>query len=140
MTHPRKREQCTDLRRSRLRDGCRGMASSKHSAEGLEGVSWSVLPLVAGLFVIVEALPTDGTAGTAQSTPWVAKGTAALVARVSLEWNEQFARRSDERFRDLARTGNQRCGARDPDGSRSGSQSLGDGFARDDSLAHCSSA
>ncbi len=37
------REQCTDLRRSRLRDGCRGIASSKHSAEGLEGRLVSVV-------------------------------------------------------------------------------------------------
>ena len=52
-----------------------------------KGVSWSVLPLVAGLFVIVEALQNagllrlglTGLRGLAQTTPWVAKGTAALV-------------------------------------------------------------
>ena len=51
-----------------------------------KGVSWSVLPLVAGLFVIVEALPNAGLqslglAGMrtlAQTTSWLAKGTAAF--------------------------------------------------------------
>jgi len=53
-----------------------------------KGVSWSVLPLVAGLFVIVEALQNagllrlglTGLRGLAETTTWVAKGTAALVA------------------------------------------------------------
>ena len=79
-----------DLLRSRLRDGCRGMARSKHSAEDREGVSWSVLPLVAGLFVIVEALQNagllrlglTGLRALAETTTWVAKGTAALVVAV----------------------------------------------------------
>src|SRR5712664_3264050 len=52
-----------------------------------KGVSWSVLPLVAGLFVVVEALKNAGLlrlglAGLqrlAETTPGVAKGTAALV-------------------------------------------------------------
>jgi arsenical pump membrane protein len=52
-----------------------------------KGMSWSVLPLVAGLFVIVEALQNagllrlglTGLRALAQTTPWVAKGTAALV-------------------------------------------------------------
>jgi arsenical pump membrane protein len=52
-----------------------------------KGVSWSVLPLVAGLFVIVEALHTAGLlrlglAGLRElvaTSTWVAKGTAALV-------------------------------------------------------------
>ena len=51
-----------------------------------KGVSWSVLPLVAGLFVIVEALQNAGLqslglAGMrtlAQTTSWLAKGTAAF--------------------------------------------------------------
>jgi arsenical pump membrane protein len=51
------------------------------------GVSWSVLPLVAGLFVIVEALQNAGLqrmglAGLqilAQTSTLIAKGTAALV-------------------------------------------------------------
>jgi arsenical pump membrane protein len=51
-----------------------------------KGVSWSVLPLVAGLFVIVEALQNVGLqslglAGMrtlAQTTSWLAKGTAAF--------------------------------------------------------------
>jgi len=50
------------------------------------GVSWSVLPLVAGLFVIVEALQNAGLqslglAGMrtlAETTSWLAKGTAAF--------------------------------------------------------------
>lgn len=57
-----------------------------------KGVSWSVLPLVAGLFVIVEALQKAGlqSLGLAgmralvQTTSWLAKGTAAFgVALVS---------------------------------------------------------
>jgi arsenical pump membrane protein len=57
-----------------------------------KGVSWSVLPLVAGLFVIVEALQNAGLqrlglAGLqalAETTSWLAKGTAAfLVAFLS---------------------------------------------------------
>ncbi len=52
-----------------------------------KGVSWSVLPLVAGLFVIVEALQNagllrlglTGLRELAATTTWVAKGTAALV-------------------------------------------------------------
>jgi len=52
-----------------------------------KGVSWSVLPLVAGLFVVVEALKNAGLlrlglAGLqrlAESSTGVAKGTAALV-------------------------------------------------------------
>ena len=51
-----------------------------------KGVSWSVLPLVAGLFVIVEALQNAGLqslglAGMrtlAETTSWLAKGTAAF--------------------------------------------------------------
>lgn len=51
-----------------------------------KGVSWSVLPLVAGLFVIVEALQKAGlqSLGLAgmralvQTTSWLAKGTAAF--------------------------------------------------------------
>jgi arsenical pump membrane protein len=52
-----------------------------------KGVSWSVLPLVAGLFVIVEALQNAGLqrlglAGLrtlAETSSWLAKGTAAFV-------------------------------------------------------------
>ena len=52
-----------------------------------KGVSWSVLPLVAGLFVIVEALQKAGLqrlglAGLqalAEKASWLAKGTAAFV-------------------------------------------------------------
>lgn len=52
-----------------------------------KGMSWSVLPLVAGLFVIVEALQNagllrlglTGLRALAETTTWVAKGTAALV-------------------------------------------------------------
>jgi arsenical pump membrane protein len=52
-----------------------------------KGVSWSVLPLVAGLFVIVEALQNaglrrlglTGLRALAETTTWAAKGTAALV-------------------------------------------------------------
>ena len=52
-----------------------------------KGVSWSVLPLVAGLFVIVEALQNAGLLrlglmglqGLADTAPWVAKGSAAVV-------------------------------------------------------------
>jgi arsenical pump membrane protein len=51
-----------------------------------KGVSWSVVPLVAGLFVIVEALQNAGLqslglAGMrtlAETTSWLAKGTAAF--------------------------------------------------------------
>ena len=53
----------------------------------VKGVSWSVLPLVAGLFVIVEALQNagllrlglTGLRGLAETTTWVAKDTAALA-------------------------------------------------------------
>ena len=53
-----------------------------------KGVSWSVLPLVAGLFVIVEALQNAGLqrlgpAGLrtlAETASWLAKGAAAFVA------------------------------------------------------------
>jgi arsenical pump membrane protein len=52
-----------------------------------KGVCWSVLPLVAGLFVIVEALQNAGLqrlglAGLrtlAETSSWLAKGTAAFV-------------------------------------------------------------
>jgi arsenical pump membrane protein len=52
-----------------------------------KGVTWSILPLVAGLFVIVEALQNagllrlglSGLRGLAQAPTWIAKGTAALV-------------------------------------------------------------
>jgi arsenical pump membrane protein len=52
-----------------------------------KGVSWSVLPLVAGLFVIVQALQNagllrlglTGLRTLTQTTAWVAKGTAAFV-------------------------------------------------------------
>src|SRR5712672_4412894 len=53
-----------------------------------KGVSWSVLQLVAGLFIIVEALQNagllrlglTGLRALAETTTWVAKGPAALVA------------------------------------------------------------
>jgi arsenical pump membrane protein len=52
-----------------------------------KGVSWSVLPLVAGLFVVVEALQNAGLlrlglmglGALAGTTTWIAKGTAALL-------------------------------------------------------------
>ena len=52
-----------------------------------KGVSWSVLPLVAGLFVIVEALQNagllplglTGLRTLAETTTWFAKGTGSLV-------------------------------------------------------------
>ncbi len=52
-----------------------------------QGVTWSVLPLVAGLFVIVEALQSagllslglSGLRALAQTPAWIAKGTAAFV-------------------------------------------------------------
>jgi arsenical pump membrane protein len=52
-----------------------------------KGASWSVLPLVAGLFVIVEALQNAGLlrlglAGLralGETATWIAKGTAALA-------------------------------------------------------------
>ena len=52
-----------------------------------KGVSWSVLPLVAGLFVVVEALQNagllrlglTGLRAIGETTTWIAKGTAALV-------------------------------------------------------------
>jgi arsenical pump membrane protein len=52
-----------------------------------KGVSWSVLPLVAGLFVIVEALQNAGLLrlgltglhALAETTMWAAKGTAAFT-------------------------------------------------------------
>jgi arsenical pump membrane protein len=52
-----------------------------------KGVSWSVLPLVAGLFVIVEALQNagllrlglTGLRELAETTTWFAKGTGSLV-------------------------------------------------------------
>ena len=52
-----------------------------------KGVTWSVLPLVAGLFVIVEALQSagllslglSGLRALAQTPAWIAKGTAAFV-------------------------------------------------------------
>jgi len=113
-----------------------------------KGVSWSVLPLVAGLFVIVEALQNagllrlglTGLRALAETTTWFAKGTGSLVVALLANGMNNFAHRSDERCRDPARGGNKRCGACDLNWSRSGSQSLSDGFARDDSLAHCSSA
>ena len=51
------------------------------------GMSWSVLPLVAGLFVVVEALQNAGLLrlglmglrALAGTTTWIAKGTAALL-------------------------------------------------------------
>lgn len=55
----------------------------------LRGVSWSVLPLVAGLFVLVEALHKTGVIdelahllreGAAQSVAWTAAGAGAIVA------------------------------------------------------------
>jgi len=52
-----------------------------------KGMSWSVLPLVAGLFVIVEALQNagllrlglTGLRTLAETTTWFAKGTGSLV-------------------------------------------------------------
>jgi arsenical pump membrane protein len=57
------------------------------SARVAKGVSWSILPLVAGLFVIVEALQNAGVlriglAGLqtlAQTSAWVAKGASAFA-------------------------------------------------------------
>jgi arsenical pump membrane protein len=57
-----------------------------------KGVSWSVLPLVAGLFVIVEALQNEGLLrlgltglrALGETTTWIAKGTAALVVALLL--------------------------------------------------------
>ena len=51
-----------------------------------KGVAWSILPLVAGLFVIVEALQNagllslglSGLQALAQTSAWIAKGTAAF--------------------------------------------------------------
>ena len=62
------------------------MARSKHSAEGSEGGAWSVLPLVAGLFVIVGALQNaglmrlglTGMEALTQTSTSIAKGAAAL--------------------------------------------------------------
>ena len=55
-----------------------------------KGVSWSVLPLVAGLFVIVEALQNAGLQrmglvglrALEETTSWLAKGTAAFVVAI----------------------------------------------------------
>jgi arsenical pump membrane protein len=52
-----------------------------------KGVSWSVLPLVAGLFIIVEALQNagllrlglTGLRALGETTTWIAKGTASLA-------------------------------------------------------------
>jgi arsenical pump membrane protein len=52
-----------------------------------KGVAWSILPLVAGLFVIVEALQNagllrlglTGLRSLAETTTWVAKGIAAFA-------------------------------------------------------------
>jgi arsenical pump membrane protein len=64
----------------------------KSPAETLKGVSWSVLPLVAGLFVVVEALNRTGLIDTlahylvqyASSSPtWITAGAGTVVALVS---------------------------------------------------------
>jgi arsenical pump membrane protein len=68
--------------RRHLRDGCRGVARSQHRREGR-----SVLPLVAGLFVIVDALQRAGLLRLGlsglrllqETTTRAAGGTAALV-------------------------------------------------------------
>ncbi len=61
----------------------------------LRGVSWSVLPLVAGLFVLVEALAATGVVGhlaellarhaaaTPEATAWAAGGLIALVSNLA---------------------------------------------------------
>ncbi|MDP9902063.1 arsenic transporter [Variovorax ginsengisoli] len=62
--------------------------------ETVRGVSWAVLPLVAGLFVLVEALVATGLIGdlarlltrsvaaSPQATPWVAGGAIAVVSNL----------------------------------------------------------
>ena len=64
----------------------------KSPVETLKGVSWSVLPLVAGLFVVVEALNDTGLIDTlahrlstyASSSPtWATAASGVLVALVS---------------------------------------------------------
>ncbi|MCM2475533.1 arsenic transporter [Rhizobium sp. CG5] len=64
----------------------------KSPAATLKGVSWSVLPLVAGLFVVVEALSQTGLIDTlaqhlsrqASSSPtWAAAGAGVVVALFS---------------------------------------------------------
>jgi len=70
------------------------MATRSILAEVAKGVSWSVLLLVAGLFVIVEALKnagccvwTRGTTATYGDLTGVAK-ERQLLCSVTLEWNE----------------------------------------------------
>jgi arsenical pump membrane protein len=85
--------------------------------------SWSVLPLVAGLFVTVEALQNAGLqslglAGIrrfAETTSWLAKRNGRFCGGASFERNEQSAGCVDERSRRPPRTGDQHCSPRHAD-------------------------
>ncbi|NZD53214.1 arsenic transporter [Rhizobium leguminosarum] len=70
------------------------LLTRKSPADTLRGVSWSVLPLVAGLFVVVEALNrtglidglarylSDGAAASPSQTAAIAGGVVALVSNL----------------------------------------------------------
>lgn len=68
--------------------GCFGLVSllaKQHPWPVLRGVSWSVLPLVAGLFIMVGALDASGITGKA--TPWTQGGLLPIGAGLALLTN-----------------------------------------------------
>ena len=82
----------------------------------VRGVSWSVVPLVAGLFMIVEALNRGGLLQMAErGLRWAAglhtlagKLAARVCCRPAIEWHEQPSRRPRERHCAAPRA-SQRC-------------------------------
>ena len=115
-----------------------------------KGVSWSVLPLVAGLFVIVEALlnaglQRRGLAGLrtlAETSSWLAKGTAAfVVALLSNGMNNlPIALMSGAAIRHAQETSIVAHAILIGVDLAARSQSFRDWFTCDDSLAYCSAA
>jgi arsenical pump membrane protein len=107
-----------------------------------KGVSWSVLPLVAGLFVIVEALQNAGlgTASACEDGWMVCERSGGVCGGAAFERNEQSARCVDERRRHSSCAGDEHRGARHADWSGPRSQSFRDRLTRDDSVADCAAA
>ena len=114
----------------------------------LGGISWGVLPLVAGLFVLVQGLNNTGVVahltellkwGISQSvtaTSWILRRRA----RAGDEPHEQPARRPDRGVCRDARASAFHGYGRAPDRRRSRAEPVGDGLACDHSLADCAEA
>ena len=109
----------------------------------LKGISWGVVPLVAGLFVLVEALAKTGvTQALAELLQSLVQQSAALtawgtgvVARGGLQPGQQPARRPGRRARGRVGARARRCSQRRADRRRSRAEPVRYRVARHDPVA-----